>query len=135
MVWLPQLVARWVREAALRRLPLSTTQIVGALVALLIVYLLFTAVGDVLRSQRLNRSEDNVREEIVELQRQHKELEELRDYVRTDEYIERVARQVLGLVKPGETLVVVSSSATPQPTPEDESRFQDRPWWEAIYGD
>jgi hypothetical protein len=39
----------------------------------------------------------------------------------------------LGLVKPGETLVVVASSATPQPTPPAESEYEERPWWEAIY--
>jgi cell division protein FtsB len=126
-------LAGWFEEVALARLPFSTTQIVGALIALLIGYLLFTAAGDVLRTHRLNRNEDQLRAEIAELQRQHQELQDLRDYLATDDYIERVARQVLGLVKPGETLVVVSSSATPQPTPQPESDYEDRPWWEAIY--
>ena len=34
----------------------------------------------------------------------------VRDYLKSDEHIEDIARRILGLVRPGETLVVVSGA-------------------------
>lgn len=119
---------------AVSRLPsLSLTQFVVIVAALVVGYLLFAAAGDVLRTHRLNRHEQRLRQEIAELQRQHEKLEALRTYLQTDEYIAGVARRVLGLVRPGETLVIVSSSATPEPTPEQTPTDDEGPWWEALY--
>lgn len=114
---------------------LSVTRAVILLAALLVGYFIFAAVGDTLLSQRLNEDEEQLQQEIAELQRQLTKLGAIRDYLRTDEYIEGVARRVLGLVRPGETLVIVSSSATPTPAaeqPADEEHGG--PWWEELYG-
>ena len=61
-------------------------------------------------------------------------LEAVRDYLRTDEYIEGEARRLLGLVQPGESLVVVSSSVTPAPDSGESEDSDYRPWWEKLYG-
>ena len=117
------------------RLPrLFLTRAALLLAALVVGYLVFTAVGDLPLSQRLNRDEQRLQQRIVELRRQQRQLEAIRGYLLTDEYAEGVARRVLGLVRPGETLVIVSSSA-PTPTPEG-NRMEDesRPWWENLYG-
>jgi cell division protein FtsB len=115
----------------------------SAYLALLIVlaavfvvgYLLFRAGGTGLQSYRLVSQEQQVRQEIADLQRQHDELIALRDYVRSDEYIESVARRVLGLVKPGETLTIVSGPQGEQPAvPTAESGGPSRPWWEVLFG-
>ncbi len=102
--------------------------------ALVVGYLLFTAAGDALLSRRLDQEEQRFEREIAQLERQQAELEAIRDYLQTDEYIEGVARRVLGLVRPGETLVVVSSTApftaTPGPPPDEASPR----WWEYLYG-
>jgi cell division protein FtsB len=115
--------------------------VVILLAALAVGYVLFAAVGDALLSRQLDQDEQRLQREIVELRRQQRELESIRDYLRTDEYIEGVARRVLGLVRPGETLYIVSSSATPAPEPDqpsDEEEEPDpeprRPWWEVLYG-
>lgn len=120
----------------MRRLPrLSLARIVILLAALVVGYFLFSAVGDTLLSHRLSRDEQRLQQEIAELQRQQAELAAIRDYLRTDEYIEGVARRLLGLVRPGETLVIVSSSAaTPTPSPEEPDGEESRPWWEQLYG-
>ena len=119
----------------MRRLPrLSLPRVVLLLAALVVGYLLFSVASDVLLSHRLDRDEQRLQQEIVELRRHQRELEAIREYLRTDEYVEGVARRVLGLVGPGEMLVVVSSSA-PTATPESSaSERGDRPWWEALYG-
>ena len=111
---------------------LSLTRAIILLAILVVGYFIFAAIGDTLLSQRLNRVEQRLEREIAELQQQQTKLEAIRDYLRTDEYIEGVARRLLGLVRPGESLIIVSSSVTPTPSPAgDESP---RPWWEELYG-
>ena len=119
----------------MRKLPrLSLTQLLILGAALVISYLAFTAAEEFLLSHRLNREEQSLQREISDLRRQQAELEAIRDYLRTDEYVEGVARRVLGLVRPGETLIVVSSSVPPTPT-QEQSLDGDTPrWWEQLYG-
>jgi cell division protein FtsB len=114
---------------------LSRARVVIILAAALVGYVAFTAVGDSLVTQRLSREEQQVRQEIDDLVDQQRQLEAIRDYLQTGEYIERVARRVLGLVRPGETLVVVTSSAEapPEPTPQA-GEEEAQPWWERLYG-
>ncbi len=132
----PNVVAGQAESEAVLRLPrLSVTRVVILLAALLVGYFIFAAVGDTLLSQRLDRDEQGLRQEIAELQSQGARLEAIRDYLRTEEYIEGVARRVLGLVRPGETLIIVSSSATPTPAAEQQPSEEDNgAWWEKLYG-
>lgn len=110
------------------------TRVVILLATILVGYLLYATVDDILLSRRLNREEYGLQQEIVELTAQRAQLEAIGDFLRTDEYVEGVARRLLGLVRPGETLVVVSSSA-PTPTPEQEAAGEEsRSWWENLYG-
>ena len=96
------------------------------LAAVAIGYFIFAAAGDVILSQRLNRDEQRLQQEIAELDRQEIALQ--------DEYIEGVARRTLGLVRPGEALVIVSSSADATPTPDSQTHEADLTWWEKLYG-
>lgn len=96
-------------------------------------YLLFTAAGEVLLSHRLNQDEQRLEQELTKLRRQQVQLEAIREYLKTDEYIEGVARRVLGLVRPGETLVIVSSTVPPTPMPDGFAQEDGRRWWEALY--
>jgi cell division protein FtsB len=76
-----------------------------------------------------------MRREIAELRRQHEELVALREYLRSDEYVEGIARRVLGLVKPGETLTIVSGPEQPGAGGEaEEGGRPSQPWWEALFG-
>jgi len=118
---------------------LGSSAYVGVLVVLIaafvVGYLLFRAGGTGFQSYRLAGQEQQVRRDIAELERQHEELVALREYLRSDEYIESVARRVLGLVKPGETLAVVSGpQGAEASTPTAESDRPNRPWWEDLFG-
>jgi cell division protein FtsB len=125
------------------RLPrLSFLRVVVLVAAALVGYLLFAAGGDYLHSRQLRAEEKTVQQQIVELQRQHEELLAIREYLHSDEYIEGVARRILGLVRPGETLVVVTSSeASAGPVeeqgegadPEEQESEDWRPWWERLF--
>jgi cell division protein FtsB len=122
------------------RLPrFSFLRVVVLVAAALVAYLLFAAGGDYLRSRQLQAEEKTVQQQIVELQRQHEELLAIREYLHSDEYIEGVARRILGLVRPGETLVVVTSSEASGVSVEEqgdgaEPESEDwRPWWERLF--
>jgi len=104
-------------------------------VGLVVGYLVFRAGGSGLQSYRLAGQEQQMRREIADLKRQHEELVALREYLRSDEYVEGIARRVLGLVKPGETLTIVSGPEEPDAGGEaEESGRPGQPWWEALFG-
>src|SRR5689334_4489548 len=101
-------------------------------------YLLVSAGGGVVHSYRLASDEAELRQEVQILESQKDQLTQIRDYLRTDEYIEFMARRVFGLVKPGETLVVVQAPrpAGDAPTSENESRngANELTWWQRLFG-
>jgi cell division protein FtsB len=92
-------------------------------------YLLVSGGGNLFHSFRLVDDEARLRQEVAELRSREARLTEIRDALRSDEYIEYVAREVLGLVKPGETVVIVQA-------PPDEASQPDAgdPWWEPLFG-
>ncbi len=57
----------------------------------------------------LDRSSElrELEQEVVELQETREEYQERLEYASSLEYVEKVAREQLGLVKEGETLIVV----------------------------
>ena len=101
------------------------------LVAALVVtaYLCFSAGSNVLHSYRLANDESKLQHEVDELEGQREQLLQIRDYLRTDEYVEFQARRVFGLVKPGETLVVVQ--APQAPASEEPLGLK---WWQRLFG-
>ena len=97
----------------LSRLPLSKLLI--ALALLLAGYFALAAVADTTFSQRVDRDEQELQREVAELRADGARLEAIRDYLYTDEYIERAARRLLGLVRAGETVIIVLSTVPPTP--------------------
>jgi cell division protein FtsB len=118
------------------RFHLPLTPLILGVAALAITYLGFTTARYVGRNIQVNRDEQRLEREIAQLDRDHDRLVAVRDYLMSDEYIIEIARRVLGLVRPGETLVVVSSSAppTPIPTPGVEPTPPGE-WWKALFID
>ena len=98
-------------------------------------YFAFSAYGDTILSHRLSHEEQQIRDQIETLQQQQQELEALRDYMQTNDYVEGIARRVLGLVRPGERLYVVESDAPPTPegTPSEDEASESQSWWERLY--
>ncbi len=132
-------MAGWVWRAARRvsRLPHPPlTSIVLAAALLAIGYFVLTTTRYVIHNYQLHQDESQVRRDIAQLDRDHAQLVAVRDYLQSDEYIEYTARSILGLVRPGETLVVVSSSqtappaATPAPDPQ---RTPASAWWKDLF--
>jgi cell division protein FtsB len=100
------------------------------------VYFGFSTWRYVTHNYRLAQEESRIKDDLGRLDREHIQLVAVRDYLQSDEYIEHVARSVLGLVRPGETLVVVSSSAPPVPasaTPTPGTAAGAEPWWRDLF--
>jgi len=110
--------------------PLPTLLLVPAI--LIAGYLTFTSGRYVVHNYQLNGDEQRLRAEIRELDRDREQLRAIHDYLESDEYVEDVARRVLGLVRPGETLVVVSGA---EATPGDAQAAvtPGARWWENLF--
>ena len=65
---------------------------------------------------QMARQVEVVRREVAELRQQNVELQARIARYRSDAYVERVAREELNLVRPGDVPVIVIAP-TPQPTP------------------
>ncbi len=112
---------------------LTLTRVVILLAAMAVGYFLFAAAKDTLLSHHLNQQEQQLHQQIADLQQQQARLQAIRNYLQTNEYIEGVARR-LGLVKPGEKLVIVSSTAPATPAPTPGGAISNQTWWEQLYG-
>ena len=112
------------------------TPLLLAAAVLVIGYFLATTARNVYHNYQLGQEESQIRRDIAQLDRDHQQLVAVRDYLKSDEYIEYNARRVLGLVRPGETLVVVSSSqsaaaiASATLEPQRESSGE---WWKDLF--
>ena len=87
---------------------------------------------------RIQRERERLEREIAAAREEYQRLLERRDYVRTDEYVEKVAREELKWVRPGEKVAVIKvvlssiAPAFPAPTPvpmvgRDKSHWKE--WW------
>ena len=102
-----------------------------ALTAVIAGYFLVTGATTALQSRQLSEREDRLRAEISDVQLRYQRLEALREYLDSNEYTEAVAREELGLVRRGETSIVViptAASPTPGPGEADDGDL----WWEAL---
>ena len=119
------------------RLPaFGPLQMLLAIAALLFVLFAYAGVQTAAQQHRLTEQRREVEREIATLQRQIAELEGLRDYLASDEYVEAVARSRFGLVRPGETAVVVEDRTRPEASLGEGGAPQREPgerWWEALF--
>jgi cell division protein DivIC len=109
---------------------LSTAGIVFALTALIATYFLVGGALNAIRSQQLQGDESRLQDDIRQLERRYERLTALKDYLNSDEYIEAVAREQLGLVRRGETgFVAIATQPSPAPAPGDEGEGL---WWDIL---
>jgi cell division protein FtsL len=82
---------------------------------------------------QLQREKATLERELDDLTIRNEQLREERRLLHTPEYIERIAREQLGLVKPDEIIVMIvppTPTPTPAPTPPPAAGGGDeRPWW------
>lgn len=76
-------------------------------------YFVFTAMDGVVSTNALDARVAGLQEEIDELEWEAEQLEALVTYLDSDEYIERVAREELGLVRVGEEAFAIQAPLRP----------------------
>jgi cell division protein DivIC len=106
----------------------SVGQVIFAVTAVIVVYFLATFTVNFIRNQQLNEQESRLHDQVAEYQERYDRLKALEEYLGSDEYIETVAREELGLVKEGE-IGFVAISTQPEPTPVP---GEPRLWWEVL---
>ncbi|HEX5478789.1 MAG TPA: septum formation initiator family protein [Dehalococcoidia bacterium] len=118
----------------LPHLSLPTLLICAAVLA--IGYFGFSTGRYVIHNYQLKQQESQVRDDVRQLDQDHAELIAARDYLQSDQYVEQVARRTLGLVHPGETLVVVSpADDVPAASPTAAEATPGAQWWKQLYFD
>jgi len=104
-----------------------------AVTALVVVYFLVSAGFGGIRAHQLRQQQGRLEIDIEQLQERYQRLDALRQYLTSDEYIEGVARQQLGLVREGETgIVVISTVPSPTPTPGASADAGPQLWWDVL---
>ncbi|ABZ83843.1 septum formation initiator family protein [Heliomicrobium modesticaldum Ice1] len=77
-----------------------------AMVAAVIVAFALAALPPFLQQRQLARESDRLSAELEQVRAERRQLEKEKEWLASDAYVEQVARQQLGLVKPGEMMVV-----------------------------
>ncbi|MBI2761388.1 MAG: septum formation initiator family protein [Chloroflexi bacterium] len=108
---------------------LSPRRVLIVAAIFIVGYFGITIAGNAVTRHDLARDQERLRQEISALEQQQRRLDALREYMKTDEFIERAARDE-GLVRPGDIAVVVAAPTPPGGTPVPFTG----PWWERYFG-
>lgn len=120
---------RKLKDKVSKRLPRIPAVVLGV-TALVVAYFVVGGAFNAVRSHQLRQQEAQIRAEIGSLQERFEELSALREYLDSDEYVEAVAREQLGLVRRGETSIVAIPNQ-PSPTPQP-GAAEPELWWDIL---
>jgi cell division protein FtsL len=109
---------------------ISASRIIFLLTVVIVAYFLVTGAFNAIRSHNLRQEQGRLQADIEGLQGRYQRLQALKEYLNSDEYIESVAREQLGLVRQGETgFVAISTVPSPTPAPDEADRGL---WWDVL---
>lgn len=104
-------------------------------VGLVILYLLYIVGKTLYQSYLVRKEVDNLKVSLVELEQSNKELGEKILYYQSASYREKIARERMGLMKPGEEVIVI--------LPEDKKQVAEKDpdgglpnytkWWNFFF--
>jgi|SRR3954468_21927704 len=130
-----------VRRHAVGPPPLAL-RLAAVLAVPLLLYALAMTGQKAVENYQLNQQANALRTQIVDLRTQNVQLQQQIEQARTDAAIETIAREQLGLIKPGDHPLVLipdgsrppsaASATTPQPAPAPEATW--RQWWNYFFG-
>jgi cell division protein DivIC len=123
--------------------PPFALRLAAVLAVPLLLYALVATGQKALENYRLNQEAEGLRAEIIGLRQQNIALQQQIEQARTDTAIETLAREQLGLIKPGDhPLILVDRSPAPAPeqasaaviTAPQQPRPTWRQWWDYFFG-
>lgn len=95
----------------------------------IVCYFGVSIVNNAVDRYELDREQDRLRNQLQSLESQQRRLDALKNYMQSDEFIERAGRDQ-GLIFPGDTPVFITA---PTPSTGTVSSFSG-PWWERYFG-
>lgn len=101
-----------VKKRVKRRLQLKLPLLVMLLV---IVYMAFSLVGEMKKLEAMKQNVQQIEQQMEQLQSKNAELHKTLDMLQSNDYVEQAARESLGLVKPGESLIIPVEKQTEGP--------------------
>ena len=122
--------------------PPLVLRLAAVLAVPLVLYALVAIGQKAVENYQLNQQADALRAEVVNLRNQNIDLQQQIEQARTDSAIETIAREQLGLIKPGDHPIVVVSqqqqkqnTSAPAPAPPAPApRPTWRQWWDYLFG-
>lgn len=82
---------------------------------LVMVYMGFSLVGEMKKLEAMRQNVEQIEQEMQQLQSKNAELHKTLEMIKSNDYIEQMARENLGLVKPGESLIIPVKEQTEGP--------------------
>jgi len=104
------------------------------------IYLMFSIGSRTIQLYGSKAEADGLKEEIAALEQENKHLLKNKELVTSDAYIEKMAREELGMSRPGEQPVIIlsdadkSSEAENAATTAKDPRPYWRQWWDMFFG-
>lgn len=121
--------------------PPLALRLAAVLVVPLLLYALYATGQKALENYQLNQQAEGLRGQIAQLRAQNVQLQQQIEQARTDTAIETIAREQLGLIKPGDhplVMVAQDSGTAAQPAPATRPAPPPKPiwrqWWEYFFG-
>ena len=104
-----------------------------------IVYLAVIVSQTIRHNYQLNQQINTLQKQISDLNGQQALLQYEVQYYKTDAYKEKAARQNLGLMLPGESVIILPPTVTPKVAPvvvapTTKSPSNPEQWWKFIFG-
>lgn len=112
-------------------------RLISFTILLIGLYLIINLTRDISRLLRAKDSVALVEKKVEKLQEEQGRLLELKEYYSSPEFIEKEAREKLGMAKPGETIIILPTNL-PQVLGRSEDREEPtipnwRKWWELFF--
>jgi cell division protein DivIC len=112
---------------------------------ILVAYLLYSLTKNVYSSYQIDKYISSFEQENASIEQENRQKNEDYLYFTSEEYIDKIAKQNLGLVNPGEEVIIVSPEALAQDTEENSDEAVDyakspkvsnpQAWWNFFFAD
>jgi len=108
-------------------------RLIVSVIFILLVYLIISSVRSILELKKAGETVVDYEKELVSEEKKNQELKERLKEVQKPEFIEREAREKLGLGKPGESIVIIPKITVMPPKKEEKNLANWERWWKLFF--